>query len=320
MDHVYQSVMMMLQLCQRKCPPAVDVMLPDGDETVRRELMHSLSKGHDTSKREWVTKHAQLYALLGVRRVSSSPIPGTETSPWFQSLTLFQRSVLLYSQHKRVCSTPKASAADVASGQKSAFMTDVYPNILRERVSVHYEGVGEISPCVVPRQIMWLNFQDREPRLMVGKEAMLLQGWPIDSVDLPDWAGNKLLQDLAGNGVALPVMLALVMSTLSALTFTKENCLADSDSAEDPNVQEALKLLASMTHNAADLVSVNVLPTAATASGTTSKAEAAPDEDITDTPAVEGEKRRRLSGRNRVQRLPIAMEKPQKSTRGNDRA
>ena len=127
----------------------------------------------------------------------------------------------MYSQHKHICPTPVDGPAGAASGQVSKFMTDVGQNQLgRERVSVHYEGVGEISPCIMPQQVMWLHFQDREPRLMLGKESMMLQGWPIESVDLPDWVDNKLLQDLAGNGVALPVMLALVMSTLSALTFT----------------------------------------------------------------------------------------------------
>ena len=296
---MYQSVRMMLELCQRKCPLAVDVLLPDGDAAVCRELGLSLSEEHGNSQkkppnREWCVKHAKAYALLGRRMQDPSPIPSTATSRWFESLTEAQKSTLLYWQHKTVCSTPAGCPDDEAPGPASKFMTDIFhPHLGKERVSVHYEGVGEISPCIMPQQLVWLNFRDREPRLMLGKESMILQGWPIESVDLPLWADTRFLQDLAGCGTALPVLLALVMSTLSALTFTNENFVPDHDLAEDSHVQEALELLASMTSSAPDcMCEEQKLPTA---TGTTPKADAAPNEDMSISPAVGGEKRRRLS-------------------------
>lgn len=298
---MYQSVRMMLELCQRKCPLAVEVLLPNGDAAVCRELDLSLSEEHRNSKKkppnpDWRVKHAKAYATLGRQLKDPSPIPGTETSPWFRSLTEAQKSTLKYWQYKNVCSTPAGCPDDEAPGPASKFMTDItHAQLGRERVSVHYEGVGEISPCIMPQQLVWLNFQDREPRLMLGKESMILQGWPIKSVDLPDWADNRFLQDLAGCGTALPVLLALVMSTLSALTFTNENFVADLGLAEDPDVQEALELLASMTSSAPDcMCEEQKLPTAI---GTTPKADAAPNEDMSISPAVGGEKRRRLGER-----------------------
>ena len=253
---MFQSVERLLLLCQRKCPPALELLLPDGDGVVCRELRRCVRKQHGNCNRNWVDTHAEQYSAIGARWGEPSPDPRTESSRWFQTLTPFQRSVLLYAQHKDICSTRVAGSADAASGPVSKFMVDVWPNLGRERVSIHHQGVGQISPCIVPQQIMWLHFQDREPRPMLGKESMLFQGWPIEPLDLPDWVDNKFLQDLAGNGVALPVMLALVMSTLSALTFTKDNGVPNLDAVEDPDVQEAFQLLASMTSHRLDSMGV----------------------------------------------------------------
>ena len=295
--------MKLVYLCQRKCPKAQDILLPDGDEAVCRNLLHRLKQGHRNLKgRDWVDTHAKTYSRLQLSWGVKSPDLRTRGSRWLQTLTPFQQSVLVFAQHKHICSTSVARRSGTASGQISKFMVDVHPSMGRERVSVEYGDVGQISPCILPHQMMWLHFEDREHRPMLGKESMLFQGWPIESVDLPDWADNNLLQDLAGNGVALPVMLALVMSTLSALTFTTENSASapDLDSAEDPSVQDTLTLLASMISDPSDLMEVDVSTAAATGSETTSvnrtnlmEVDAALNEDMPGIAAVGGGRRKR---------------------------
>ena len=57
-------------------------------------------------------------------------------------------------------------------------------------------------------------------RLMVGREALLFQGFPINCMleklsEMPE----KLSQDLAGNAVALPVSLALLMGTIFSVSW-----------------------------------------------------------------------------------------------------
>ena len=295
--------MMLVHLCQRKCPKAQDILLLDGDEAVCRNLLHRLKQGHRNLKgRDWVDAHAKTYSQLQLSWGVKSPDLRTRGSRWLRTLTPQQQSVLVFAQHKHICSTSVARRSGTASGQISKLMVDVHPSMGRERVSVEYGDVGQISPCILPHQMMWLHFEDREHRPMLGKESMLFQGWPIESVDLPDWADNNLLQDLAGNGVALPVMLALVMSTLSALTFTTENSASapDLDSAEDPSVQDTLTLLASMISDPSDLMEVDVSTAAATGSETTSvnrtnlmEADAALNEDMPGIAAAGGGRRKR---------------------------
>ena len=189
--------MMLVHLCQRKCPKAQDILLLDGDEAVCRNLLHRLKQGHRNLKgRDWVDTHAKTYSQLQLSWGVKSPDLRTRGSRWLPTLTPLQQSVLVFAQHKHICSTSVARRSGTASGQVSKFMVDVHPSMGRERVSVQYGDVGQISPCILPHQMMWLHFEDREHRPMLGKESMLFQGWPIESVDLPDWADNKFAPGL----------------------------------------------------------------------------------------------------------------------------
>ena len=71
----------------------------------------------------------------------------------------------------------------------------------------------------------------------------MFQGWPISQVRLEPWITNKFLQDLAGNGVALPVLLALLTSAFMAMTWTEEEDITELPSSSSRDVQDALELL-----------------------------------------------------------------------------
>ena len=79
---------------------------------------------------------------------------------------------------------------------------------------------------------------------MLGIEAMMLQGFPISKVTMHPWMANSLLQSLAGNAVACPVMLALAMSTFVAITWRGNNMPQTHRSSSEEDVQSALDLLA----------------------------------------------------------------------------
>ena len=77
---------------------------------------------------------------------------------------------------------------------------------------------------------------------MLPAEAMMFQGWPIESLwQLPPTLSHKTFQSLAGNAVAPPCLLALVMSTIMAITWKSK---MEAAPEEDPEVEEALRLLA----------------------------------------------------------------------------
>ena len=88
------------------------------------------------------------------------------------------------------------------------------------RVSSISEGWHR-SFTVTPQQLV-LVFQahDEPPRLLLGEEAMVLQGFPIAKVsDLVNTTTNHVMADIAGNMVALPVLLALMMSAVACVSW-----------------------------------------------------------------------------------------------------
>ena len=87
---------------------------------------------------------------------------------------------------------------------------------------------------------------------MLGREAVMLLGWPISKVDLPAWATDELLLSMAGNGTSLPVLLAVLLSALASATWThtalvskpEDGCDGGLSESSATDVQDALSLLA----------------------------------------------------------------------------
>ena len=68
-----------------------------------------------------------------------------------------------------------------------------------------------------------LSKEAEKPRLLLGEEAMVLQGFPIAAVsDLVERTSNHVMADLAGNMVAVPVLLALLMSAVACVHWREE--------------------------------------------------------------------------------------------------
>ena len=82
---------------------------------------------------------------------------------------------------------------------------------------------------VLPRMVLWCEAQNR---LVLGREALLMQGFPVqpflqilaarmETMPLAQqWHPSEaLMMDLAGNAMALPVVLAMVQCALAALNW-----------------------------------------------------------------------------------------------------
>jgi hypothetical protein len=72
---------------------------------------------------------------------------------------------------------------------------------------------------------MMLFDEDETPRLLLGREALWLQGFPIlekSVAPVLEDESESFLTDLAGNMVSTPVLLALLLSTMSALSWRQE--------------------------------------------------------------------------------------------------
>ena len=105
-------------------------------------------------------------------------------------------------------------------------LRDCSQSLGRTRVSVFDEGTGRhIAPTVTPGQLMMLFDGDKSPRLLLGREALWLQGFPILAKSVApvlESESESFLTDLAGNMVSTPVLLGLLLSTMCALSWREE--------------------------------------------------------------------------------------------------
>ena len=209
-------------------------------------------------KATWQLEHQKAYALVNARWGSESPCQATNKSPWLTILNAYQRSVLTLNQHRilgkntRLYTTsgqhsmvPGHRPTDSVQVQRTipVLMIDVRPSISRLSTSTRDEYCRqEIAPCIVPDQRLWFNIET--PRPMLGREAMLFQGWPISAVELQPWMTDSFLYGLAGNAVACPVLLALLMATVSAVSINDTDVVAEIPwSNEDEKDRSAALLL-----------------------------------------------------------------------------
>ena len=255
-----RTMILLLQGCKRACPPARDLLLPDEDFALQAELCAMLEKPERIAEKPtWQLDHKKEYDKVYARWGAGSPCLATRTSPWLPILNAYQRSVLALNQHKVLAKTVRLYTATghdstVSDQQPTDFvqerrtipvlMIDVRPSLSRLSTSTHDEYCQqEIAPCIVPDQRLWLHIET--PRPLLGREAMLFQGWPISLVELDKpWITNSFLYGLAGNAVACPVMLAILMATISAISITDTDVAQEvAWSNEDEEEQEAALLL-----------------------------------------------------------------------------
>ena len=110
-----------------------------------------------------------------------------------------------------------------------------------------------IMGTVMPGQLMYVFNGELIPRQVLGREALALQGFPIDRLDEPavrefikEKEDNEIAStepffgDIAGNMVSTPVMLAIVMSTLVAVSWAEPKIVAEVAEQPAPSLPQSL--------------------------------------------------------------------------------
>ena len=241
---MFNTLRVLVECCQRKDCPAIDLFLPDSSQHVVSELLHRSSAEHNLldPNRDWFGAHQKVYSDLRLSWGVPPPCSATAKSPWFDTLTPMQKSTLVLQQYRLLLSQPKCKTA---SGQDSGASPRIPSLMINISPSISWKAppVTDTSPCMVPNQIMWVNLPT--PRLMLGREALLFQGWPSSLIADDDVASDRLLGDLAGNAVSLPVQLAMVLSTFHAVPWRIARTDMPSPST-NADVDEALQLLSNI--------------------------------------------------------------------------
>lgn len=123
----------------------------------------------------------------------------------------------MYKQHKSLASCKTGESTAETQCREFAFTLD--QSAERNAQSTLLEdGETIVAPCVLPGQSLWLHIPGGEERLLLGREALVWQGFPVCRADA-DQVSERFLQDLAGNAMTMHVLLAVVQAAMAALTW-----------------------------------------------------------------------------------------------------
>ena len=211
---VFVTFGQLLKVCHRQ-PECASAFLLDADNAHVKEELKRLQI--EAAGRKDVgfnlEKPMQICESTGIPWGSFPPQASLEESRWFQTLTMQQQMSLAFS---------------MAAQPEHYIFRDFKPSFGRTRLCPADLEVanGEkihIAGTIVPTQLIMVfddKNPDSEPRLLLGRESFWLQGFPIDIIDnmkMP--VKESTLIDLAGNMVSTPVFLAMIQSTLAAVTW-----------------------------------------------------------------------------------------------------
>ena len=101
-----------------------------------------------------------------------------------------------------------------------ALFRDFSQSVARSRRSSITELGEHVIFTLIPRQLVFVFAAGEPPRQLLGEEALLFQGFPVASVsDLVAKTPNHLMVDLAGNMMAAPMLLLLLMTSMASVEW-----------------------------------------------------------------------------------------------------
>ena len=176
----------------------------------------------------WAEQRMQ-YAENLKLRWGKAPRPELACNPWFQCLTEKEKNALPLCQ----------------MALPSSMFRDTSQSIGRINASMGSADAGaHVAPTILPKQCLWIELGENS-RPMLGREALTMQGFPalpfLKVVEksqhallrLAAWAPSEsLMQDLAGNAMSLPVVLAMLQCGFVAATWS--SCRAPKAAGETP--------------------------------------------------------------------------------------
>ena len=236
-DKAFNTLGALIRLCHRQTECATKYLLPwdnqhvtDYEERCHGEAEARHDQGFDLEKNmEFCESRGIPWGTFPVGRW-----PDLQASPWFETLSSRQKEALCFNlaeyPDKRI----------------------VFRNVAQTLGQGRTAGIGLDGKVavgtVMPSQLTFAFVPGKLPRRILGRESFLLQGFPIDVLEAECFKrfqkttkqefceGN--FQDMAGNMVATPVMLATVMATMTAVSWIEDDPGAATGSEELPEAAE----------------------------------------------------------------------------------
>ena len=241
-------------------------MLPATDPHVERELsrLQDMKQTNNTNDGYSLEKPMQIARKAGIPWGSFPPSELLNESQWFQTLSKQQKDTLCFSMVRQ---------------PKEYLFRDCRPSFGRTRVSAILPNGKHMAGTCVPSQLLMMfpasaledaghteqpslgdaDLTNPLPRFVLGRESLALQGFPIDIIPHMGGMGGasefseNTLTDLAGNMVSTTVFLALLSSTIAAVSWLPlrgddnaglahaQDCMhADNHDSQMPNIDEQI--------------------------------------------------------------------------------
>ena len=193
-----------VQLCQRDHPCASSLLSDCSDPSVESELNRRLAGGRRTSEYN-VSASITLFKELGLRWGAVGVPDAIAQAPWYSTLTNLQQNALTYSYAQEPTGT---------------LFRDISQSCARVRCSRAGGDGRHLAFCQMPAQVVWLEPIHGQPRLQLGRESLLIQGYPTAKIPaLVARTSEAVMQGIAGNMMASVVTLAILQSTVAAVPW-----------------------------------------------------------------------------------------------------
>ena len=127
--------------------------------------------------------------------------------PWFWTLSSREQHAVCFS---------------LRVNPESLLFRDVSQSLGSTRVSTRSEDGTHCACAVLPSQMMMVFHTGQPYRLLLGREALVLQGFPSRDPSLSELIEGTtelLMTNIAGNMVSTPVMLAIAMAAISSVSW-----------------------------------------------------------------------------------------------------
>ena len=216
--------------CLRACPDSVDVLYANDIDAAQDALKSRESKRlklKDAAKamkskakasapanhgENWVEQHMKFAQLNHIKFSQKNQQADLAKNQWFLTLSEREQDALA------LCRVEKPN---VLCRDLSQSITRVNSNTWDNEMTLH------VLPTTMPRMLRWLELRyPNSPRLLLGQEALIMQGFPVMAFlrglkqhGAAFEPSESLMQDLAGNAMPLPVVLAMLQAGMCALSW-----------------------------------------------------------------------------------------------------
>ena len=223
------------------------MMLDESDPAVLAELLRrevQAGKGTVTAGHN-VSTAIVAFDAAGLVWGDVTVQPSHSQSPWYDVLADGVKTALTYSLRVN----PDALVRDIGQSLNRLRYSKVIPDPMKPDYFKHRHF------SQMPQQQAWITRPGSTPRLMIGRESMMIQGFPIMLPGLADLLHNTsetTMMSLGGNAMASPVVMSLLQATFASLPWngTTSSCHHFEIREQELHLEQAMSLLPVITNQA----------------------------------------------------------------------